>query len=136
LIKIFSVGDKYALYEKEGKDNSYIGDNKGYLSHSLKHFQLGIKMRGQWVGDEVLVYKDGSMPFSAVARERITVLEISRDDFKHRLPKDYTRELKRAHGERWKWQVGRMMNIASTTGVVQKMDRRSDIYGRTQESIL
>jgi CRP-like cAMP-binding protein len=43
----------------------------------------------QWVGEEIVVVRNAKYPFSAIARTKVTIFELSKADFLNRLPKEY-----------------------------------------------
>mmetsp|Transcript_38896 Transcript_38896/g.28768 ORF Transcript_38896/g.28768 Transcript_38896/m.28768 type:complete len:80 (-) Transcript_38896:720-959(-) len=49
------------------RDQIGFGQNRGYLSPTIKQFKLGLLVKGQWVGEEVLDFKEKVSPFSVVA---------------------------------------------------------------------
>lgn len=52
---------------QENQNKCLLSADKGYISTSLKHFKLGLLNKGEWVGDEIILFKDEPMPFTVIA---------------------------------------------------------------------
>lgn len=97
------------------KNPTVIGANKGFLSSTFKQFKLGLLTKGEWIGEEIVIYRDDPMPFTVIAQSKTIALEISKEDFFSKLPKDYLMQLKEVVDHKQHWFVRRMKDITTTS---------------------
>ena len=70
------------------KPQKTLVNNNGYFSHTTNTFQIGVVHEKEWAGDEVVIYRDQSFPFSIVAQTQVEALEISTTDLFGKVSKD------------------------------------------------
>lgn len=57
------------------------------MSRTTNTFQFGVKGKGQWIGEDILIMAPGeTFYFSAVAVGRVHVIEIAKNDMLSKLP--------------------------------------------------
>jgi hypothetical protein len=60
---------------------------RGYMSKTTNTFQFGVKGRGQWIGEDILILgSNDPFYFSVIAVGRVQVIEISKNDMLTKLP--------------------------------------------------
>ncbi|CDW74973.1 UNKNOWN [Stylonychia lemnae] len=133
-MRIANITDSYKIMLDD--DKIQFGNDKGYLSHSLKTFKLGLITRGEWIGEEVVNNKENTHPFTVIAQSQVTLLEISKEDFFNRMPKEYIQQLKDIFLEKKLFLAQRMHEITEISHQVQGLDEDSGKYEDTQWSIL
>eukprot|EP00347_Sterkiella_histriomuscorum_P011324 403372888 len=118
-------------------DKVHFGDDKGYLTSSLKKFQIGVLSLGEWIGDEILIDKESTHPFSIIAKTPIvTVYVISKEDFFQKLPKEYLQLIRENHLQKQKFYGKRMFEITQVSKGIKQMDEKQGNYVDTQWSIM
>ncbi|CDW85500.1 UNKNOWN [Stylonychia lemnae] len=102
---------------------------KGYMSKTTNTFQFGVKGKGQWVGEDILILNGQDHPFyfSVVAVGRVNVLEISRLDMVTKLPQQFVKYLEKSSLKRKDFVLQRMRNINQTIKVVIKQGEEKAI---------
>lgn len=113
------------------RDNK-IMTKKGYISDTVNTFQLGVVEEKQWIGEESLVnildmneisikshpladLKISNFPYSAIAVNNVSTLEILTTDFKSKLPFDYITKFKFIAIDKCKYLIDRMRAVAKSS---------------------
>ena len=85
---------------------------RGYMSKTTNSFQFGVKGKGQWVGEDIMVLASNEpFYFSVIAMGRMQVIEISKSDMLSKLPSQCVKHLERSSIKRKEWVLQRMKNI-------------------------
>ena len=121
----------------------YIMDNKvitkkGFISDTVNTFQIGMKTEKQWVGEESLVFEEGGVyPYSAIAINNVSTLEILATDFKTKLPRDYISKFLSFAKTKYEYLVSRMRAISKTSkqiySSVEKQSLYNEVYRKAKE---
>ena len=65
------------------------------MSTTTNTFQFGIKTENEWIGEDILILKDTPFPFSIIAKTKVVLLEISRNEM-NKLQRDFLTSLENA----------------------------------------
>lgn len=117
-------------------DRHQIGNDKGLLSQSLKQFNIGKLIAGEWIGDEAVLALKKTSDFTYKAETRVLCLEISIEDFKTKLPKECLEQLKLMGLQKRKFFTMRMIDITATSKRVQQLDEKVSLYEKAQENLV
>jgi hypothetical protein len=108
-----------------------VPSKKGYISDTVNSFQLGVVAEKQWIGEESLVnhidfsqmgiknapkdMKIENFPYSAIAINHVSTLEIQTTDFKSKLPSDYIAKFKFVAIDKYQYLIDRMKACAKSS---------------------
>ena len=128
--KIVSSRSTLEFYDKL-KGNFFNKDIEvrgklGYMSNSINSFQIGLIGPGHWVGDEFLMLKNGKYDYSVVSNSGVEALEISKQDFLAKFPKDFYDHFKANIQERYNWIMKRFSEISASSYKVSNMNKNID----------
>lgn len=119
------------------EDNKII-TKKGYISDTLNTFQIGTKFEKQWIGEESLILEDGRYLYSAIAKNKVSTLEIFSNDFKAKFPREYVMKLTTAAKAHYEYLIDRMKSMTISSkhiyGIVEKQELYNKVYRNTKDS--
>ena len=121
----------------EYREENKVITKKGYISDTLNSFQIGIKFEKQWIGEECLILDNGNYLYSAIAKNKVSTLEINDSDFKTKFPRDYIQKLTIASRIRYEYLIDRMKSITVSSKQiydwVEKQSLYNEVYRNTKE---
>ena len=125
--------------EMQIKDNnSKVITKKGYISDTVNTFHIGMKTEKQWIGEESLVIEEGGIyPYSAIAINNVSTLEILASDFKTKLPRDYISKFLSFAKTKYEYLISRMKAISKTSkqiyNIVEKQSLYNEVYKKAKD---
>lgn len=77
------------VQQKFTGESVYLGGHSGYMCEPFRKFFFSEISVGNWVGEDSLFNNFNSVNYTVHAKTNLTVLEISTNDLKHLLNKEY-----------------------------------------------
>ena len=121
------------LLEKSN-ETKYVKTIRGYMSESTNTFQLGIITEGQWIGDFIIVDKDFIYDYNIIAKTKMKVLQISKNDIL-KFPEEIKNSLGKNALSKKKWIEERSNEIAKIAQQVLKLDSNSVMIEETLRDV-
>jgi CRP-like cAMP-binding protein len=110
--------------------------NKGYISETISTFQIGLRSKGQWVGEDILILNNLPFPFSIIAKTEVEALAISKQDLKSKIPSDFRHILEENARDKNNWLQKRIREITKTSQVIYKQDYKQLVYDKILNQLL
>ncbi|CDW76844.1 UNKNOWN [Stylonychia lemnae] len=117
---------------------------KGYMSKTVNQFRIGTISSGDWVAQDIAlvnsqILKQDENPqifnYSVLAQTQVKAFEISLNDLKSKLPKEFILNLEQTYQERKNWKTVRLMDIQKANRRIYMNNSNIDAYEEAIQNV-